>query len=112
MTLCSSISPVAEDAIGPVGLLFCLCCQGHSHCGADPLAERAGGHIDAGNMHHVRVAGNMPAYTAQEFQIGLREVTAQSKDRVERRRTVAFAQHKTITVWFAGAFGSIFISLK
>ena len=103
LTLCHFA--VAEDGVDAVILAGLLAGQRHADRRGDALTERARGHIDAGNVLHLDVAGHVAVDAAEHVQLLDREEAAQRQHRVQCRGAVALGHDETVTVgvlWVLG----------
>jgi hypothetical protein len=67
--------------------------------GAEPLAERPGGHLDAGRQAVLRMARRLRAPLAEALELVERQVVAgQVQQRVEQRRGVPGREHEAVAV--------------
>ena len=73
---------VAQDRIDAVVLARDLAGQRHADGNGDALAQRAGGHIDAGDVFHFHMAGHMAVDAAEHLKILNREEAAQRQHRI------------------------------
>ena len=72
----------------------------HAHTVGEPLPERSGGHLKAGNNPIFRVAGCPAAPLAKLLDVIQRQVIAgQVQQRIEHCRRVATGKNKTVAVW-------------
>ena len=80
--------------------VFMLVLEAQRHTGrhADALPERTGAAVDPGRLIHVGMPLQVTAKAAQcpEFIFG--KITFISKNGIQRRVCMPFAEHKTITV--------------
>ena len=96
---------VAQDGVDAEALLRLLAGQRHADGNGDALAQRAGGHIDAGVIVHLDVAGHVAVDAAEHLQVLDREEAAQREDRIERRGTMALGHDETVTVGVVRVLG-------
>ena len=93
---------VAEDGVGTVVLVPVLGGERHAHGSADALAERAGGHVDARGVVHVRVALQAAADVAQRLELLNGEEPAARENGVERGGRVALGEDEAVAVGLVG----------
>ncbi len=89
---------VAEDGVDPVIPVVHLAGEGHADGGGDPLPQGAGGHVHAGNVLHVRMAGIVVLDRAEELAVLYRKVALQGQHRVESGRAVALGEDQTVPI--------------
>ena len=89
---------VAQDRIDAVVLARDLAGQRHADGNGDALAQRAGGHIDAGDVFHFHMAGHMAVDAAEHLEILDREEAAQRQRRVNGGRAVALGHDEAVTL--------------
>ena len=73
---------VAKNGVDTIILLCDLTGQRHADSDGDALAQRAGRHIDAGDVFHFHMAGHMAVDTAEHLKILNREEAAQRQHRI------------------------------
>ena len=96
---------VTQNGIYAVGLFVQLAGQSHTHGGRNALTQRAGGHIHAGNVHHVGVAGHMGVNGAETGQFLHGEEAAQGQNGVQSGGAVTLGQDEAVPVGVSGVGG-------
>jgi hypothetical protein len=89
---------VAHDAVHAAGRAGQLEAERHAERDREALAERAGGRLDAGQRHAVRVALERAAELAQRDELALREVAGARHHRVEGGHRVALGEHDAVAI--------------
>ena len=73
--------------------------QRQAHAVGQALAERAGGHLDAGRDAHLRVAGRLRVDLAELFEVVEGQIVAgQVQHRVLQRARVPVREHEAVPV--------------
>ena len=72
--------------------------QRHADGNGDALAQRAGRHIDAGDVFHFHMAGHMAVDAAEHLQLLDREEAAQRQHRIHGGRAVALGHDEAVTL--------------
>ncbi len=73
--------------------------DGHAHGVGEPLAQRAGGGLDAGRVAEFRVAGGGAAELPEVFQVVQADAVAgQVQQAVEQHGAVAVGEHEPVAV--------------
>ena len=88
---------VAKNGVDTIILLCDLTGQRHADGDGDALAQRAGGHIDAGDVFHFHMAGHMAVDAAEHLEILDREEAAQRQHRVHGGGAVALGHDEAVT---------------
>ena len=89
---------VAEQGVGAVRAAVNFGRQRHAAGRRDALAERAGAHIDAGQILHGRMPLQPGAKMAEGLQLFHREIPAICHRRIERRAGVSLGEHEPVPV--------------
>ena len=87
---------VADERVDRRAVVLKLRAERNAHGAGEALAERAGGHVDAGGEVHVAVAGQMRAALVEGEQLGLGEVAAVGERGVHRGAGVALRADKAV----------------
>ena len=94
---------VAEQDPGAIGeLVQVLAVQGHADADGQPLAERAGRHVDVRQDVRVGVALQAAAELTQAQQLGVRDRSGRLEHRVEQRAGVALAEDQAVVAGLTG----------
>ena len=96
---------VAQDGVDAVIPVVELAAQSHTDSGGNALAQRAGGHIDTGNVVHFHVAGHMGVNAAELLQALHGEEAPQGQRGIQSGRAVALGHDKAVTVRVLGILG-------
>ena len=97
--------PVAQNGVDAIILLVELAGERHAAGGGDALAERAGGHIDAGDSLHIGMTLEHRMGLTQTLELFLIEKAAQSQNRIQRRSRMAFGKDETVAIGVLGIGG-------
>jgi len=89
---------VAKNGVDAVVLVGLLAGQRHAGRHGNALAQGAGGHVDAGIIVHLDVAGHVALDAAEHFEVFHGEEAAQRQHGVDGGRAVALGHHKPVAV--------------
>ena len=103
----SSELAVAGHDVGVIALLIDAGGQGVADADRQPLAERAGRGLDAGEPLHVGVPLERAADLAQGHDLVVREVAGLRERRVEHRRRMPLGEDEPVAVRPVGILGVV-----
>ena len=96
---------VAQHSIDTIILVAQLTGQRHTDGGRDSLTQRAGGHIDTGNVLHFHVARHMTVDAAEHLQLFHGEEAAQCQRGIDGGRAVTLTHDEAVTLGITGVGG-------